>query len=65
MVNSEKKSIKLSLKLGKGSQTISGCNPNATDAQFYALAQAVTTLESTKVEGVSKIEEYTLTDDGQ
>lgn len=60
MVNTALKGVKIVLKLEEGSQTISGCNTEATDEQLYALGDAVSKLEAKGVEAISKIVESTL-----
>lgn len=60
-VTSELKGVKLVLDLTKGSQTISNCNPQATDENLSALATAVGALESEQVQTVVKVVETVLT----
>ena len=60
MVSATLKGTKVVLKLAEGSQTISGCNPTATDEQLYALGDAVSKLEAQSVDAVTKVVESTL-----
>ncbi len=59
-VQSQVKSTKVVLKLEKGSQTISNCNPAASDEALYNLAEAVADLEANMAVGVTKVVETTL-----
>lgn len=59
-VISEIKGTKLTLKLSKGTQTVSNCNAAATNEQLYKLAQAVGTLTEEAVASVIKVVETTL-----
>ena len=59
-VISEIKGTKLSLKLDKGTQTVSNCNASATNEQLYKLAEAVGTLTEASVASVVKVVETTL-----
>lgn len=54
------KGVKLTLKLGKGSQTISECNMEATNEQLFSLAGAVAKLEKEEMSTVTKVIESTL-----
>lgn len=60
MVTAALKSVKVVLKLAEGSQTISGCNAQATDEQLFALGNAVSKLEAQSVNAVTKVVESTL-----
>ncbi len=59
-VTTELKGIKLVLDLEKGSQTISGCNPSATNEGLNALGKAVASLVQSPIEAIVKVEETIL-----
>ncbi|MGL4798995.1 MAG: hypothetical protein ACRCWY_06340 [Cellulosilyticaceae bacterium] len=59
-VQGTKDEVKVVLKLAKGSQTISKCNKEATDEAYYALGQAIGTLQQEVVQHVTKVEETIL-----
>lgn len=52
--------VKVVLKLQKGSQTIAKCNKEVTDEAYFALGQAVASLQREAVQGITKIEESIL-----
>ena len=56
----ELKGIKLTLDLESGTQTISGCNPAATNENLNALGKAVGSLCKSPVEAIVKVEETIL-----
>lgn len=56
----ELKGVKLTLDLAKGTQTISNCNPSATDEQLNSLGKAVSALCKEETEQIIKVEENVL-----
>ena len=52
--------IKLSLKFTKGSQTLSHCNPAATNDQLHTLGKAVASLNAESLDTMMKVEETKL-----
>lgn len=52
--------VKVVLKLSKGSQTIPKCNKEAADEAYFALGQAIGTLQAEAVESITKVEETIL-----
>ncbi|MGL4362816.1 MAG: hypothetical protein ACRCSG_06070 [Cellulosilyticaceae bacterium] len=52
--------VKVVLKMGRGSQTISKCSKVANDTAYYALGQAVGSLQAESVDRIIKIEESIL-----
>lgn len=54
------KSVKVRLVLSEGTQTISGCNTEATNENLYALGNAVAKTEKYGLEGIIKVKESTL-----
>ena len=59
-ITADVKNVKVSLKLAKGSQTISDCNKAASVDGLYAVAIAVAGLLNEELEAVTKVEETSL-----
>lgn len=52
--------VKVVLKLDKGSQTISGCKHDATGDALYQLGKAISALQSENLNEIVKIQETKL-----
>lgn len=52
--------VKVVLKLDKGSQTISGCKHDATGEALFQMGQAIGTLQAENVNEIVKIQETKL-----
>ena len=59
-ITADVKNVKVSLKLAKGSQTISDCNKTASVDGLYAVAIAVAGLLNEELAAVTKVEETSL-----
>lgn len=60
MISEAPKSMKVVLKLGEGTQTISNISLEATNENLYAIGTAVGKLCAQRVDAIIKVQETTL-----